>query len=82
MPIRRTLTRPALLLLQSALLMTPLLATAREVAAPAEHVEADGPYVFRTATGLEASWVCKDHVIRRHAGRPRWSRPNAAIGTR
>ena len=65
MPIRRTLTRPALLLLQSALLMTPLLATAREVAAPAEHVEADGPYVFRTATGLEASWVCKDHVIRR-----------------
>ena len=65
MPIRRTLTRPALLLLQSALLMTPLLATAREVAAPAEHVEADGPYVFRTATGLEALWVCKDHVIRR-----------------
>jgi len=65
MSIRRTLTRPALLLLQSALLMTPLLATAREVAAPAEHVEADGPYVFRTATGLEASWVCKDHVIRR-----------------
>ncbi len=42
-----------------------MLATAREVAAPAEHVDADGPYVFRTATGLEAAWVCKDHVIRR-----------------
>ena len=65
MSIRRALTRPALLLLQSALLMTPLLATAREVAAPAEHVDADGPYVFRTAKGLEAAWVCKDHVIRR-----------------
>lgn len=65
MSIRRALTRPALLLLQSALLMTPLLAGAREVAAPAEHVEADGPYVFRTAKGLEAAWVCKDHVIRR-----------------
>jgi hypothetical protein len=45
--------------------MTPLLATAREVATPAEHVDADGPYVFRTAKGLEAAWVCKDHVIRR-----------------
>ena len=65
MSIRRALTRPALLLLQSALLMTPLLATAREVATPAEHVDADGPYVFRTAKGLEAAWVCKDHVIRR-----------------
>lgn len=65
MSIRRALTRPALLLLQSALLITPMLATAREVAAPAEHVDADGPYVFRTATGLEAAWVCKDHVIRR-----------------
>jgi len=65
MSIRRALTRPALLLLQSALLMTPLLTTAREVATPAEHVDADGPYVFRTAKGLEAAWVCKDHVIRR-----------------
>ena len=65
MSILRALTRPGLLLLQSALLMTPLLATAREVAAPAEHVDADGPYVFRTAKGLEAAWVCKDHVIRR-----------------
>jgi len=65
MSIRRALTCPALLLLQSALLMTPLLATAREVATPAEHVDADGPYVFRTAKGLEAAWVCKDHVIRR-----------------
>ncbi|MEN5266880.1 metallophosphoesterase [Stenotrophomonas sp. TWI587] len=64
MSIRRKLILPALLL-QSALLMTPLLAIAREVAAPAEHVDADGPYVFRTTKGLEAAWVCKDHVIRR-----------------
>jgi hypothetical protein len=65
MSTRCALTRPALLLFLSALLMTPLLATAREVAAPAEHVDADGPYVFRTAKGLEAAWVCNDHVIRR-----------------
>lgn len=65
MSIRRALTRPAVLLLQSTLLMAPLLGAAREVAAPAEHVDADGPYVFRTATGLEAAWVCKDQVIRR-----------------
>jgi len=65
MSTRCALTRPALLLFLSALPMTPLLATAREVAAPAEHVDADGPYVFRTAKGLEAAWVCNDHVIRR-----------------
>lgn len=45
--------------------MTPLLAGARDVAAPAGHVYADGPYVFRTAKGPEAQWVCKDHVVRR-----------------
>lgn len=52
-------------LILAALLLAPLLATAREVAAPAEHVEADGPYVFVTHGGLQAKWVCDDHVVQR-----------------
>ncbi|WP_305805532.1 metallophosphoesterase [Stenotrophomonas sp. YIM B06876] len=56
--------RPVLLL-QLALALLPGLAGARALSAPAAHVDADGPYVFRTATGLQAQWVCGDHVIRR-----------------
>lgn len=51
--------------LRAILLLVPLAATAREVPPPADHVDADGPYVFTTATGLEAQWVCNDHVVRR-----------------
>ena len=56
--------RPSLL---TALLL-PLLACAtattqaREVAAPADHVQADGPYVFRQGNQLQASWICDDKV--------------------
>lgn len=52
-------------LILAALLLAPLLATAREVAAPAEHVDADGPYVFLTPKGHQAQWVCDDHVVQR-----------------
>ena len=56
--------RPSLL---TALLL-PLLACAtattqaREVAAPADHVQADGPYVFRQGDQLQAKWICDDKV--------------------
>ncbi|EJP77828.1 TPA: metallophosphoesterase [Stenotrophomonas maltophilia] len=56
--------RPSLL---TALLL-PLLACAtattqaREVAAPADHVQADGPYVFRQGNQLQARWICDDKV--------------------
>lgn len=52
-------------LLLAGLLIVPLLGIAREVAAPAEHVDADGPYVFMTAKGQQAQWVCNDHVVQR-----------------
>lgn len=52
---------PCLLLLATA----TATASAREVAVPAEHVDADGPYVFTTAGGHEAQWICNDHVVRR-----------------
>lgn len=52
-------------LLLAGLLIVPLLGIAREVAAPAEHVDADGPYVFMTAKGHQAQWVCNDHVVQR-----------------
>ncbi|WNH51378.1 metallophosphoesterase [Stenotrophomonas oahuensis] len=52
--------------LASALLLAAAFGTsAREVAAPAEHVDADGPYVFLTGDGHQAQWVCDDHVVRR-----------------
>lgn len=35
---------------------------AREVAAPAARVEADGPYVFRQGKQLHANWICADKV--------------------
>ena len=37
-------------------------AQAREVAAPADHVQADGPYVFRQGDRLQAHWICNDQV--------------------
>ncbi|WP_294987604.1 metallophosphoesterase [uncultured Stenotrophomonas sp.] len=59
-------------------LLLPLLACAagaaqaREVAAPAAHVDADGPYVFRQGGQLQARWICADKVESRtfaaHAG--------------
>lgn len=38
---------------------------AREVPAPAAHVQADGPYVFRDGTRLHAQWICDDTVVTR-----------------
>jgi len=38
---------------------------AREVPAPAAHVQADGPYVFRDGTRLRAQWICDDTVVTR-----------------
>lgn len=49
-------------------LLLPVLACAavttqaREFAAPAEHVQADGPYVFRQGDQLQAKWICADKV--------------------
>ena len=49
-------------------LLLPLLACAtattqaREVAAPADNVQADGPYVFRQGDQLQAKWICDDKV--------------------
>ncbi|MFN4160851.1 MAG: metallophosphoesterase [Stenotrophomonas sp.] len=63
MPSRPSSHLPCALLCSALLLSAS--ATARDVAQPAEHVEADGPYVFRTDTGLQAQWVCNDHVVRR-----------------
>ncbi len=58
-------TASAACLLLASLLLLPLLASAREVPAPADHVDADGPYVFLTAKGHLAEWVCDDHVVQR-----------------
>lgn len=72
--LHRALFPPARLLLPLALLLgTPLL-QAREVAAPAEHVDADGPYVFRVGDQLRAKWICGDQVHTRIL-------PAAASGT-
>lgn len=53
-------------LLPCLLLLAAATTSAREVAVPAEHVDADGPYVFTTAGGHEAQWICNDHVVRRN----------------
>ena len=58
-------TAPLLATLLYAALSPFTAAHAHEPAQPAEHVDADGPYVFRTASGLQAQWVCDDHVVRR-----------------
>ena len=45
---------------------TALLASApvaaREVPAPAAHVDADGPYIFRDGNALQMQWICDDKV--------------------
>ncbi len=51
-----------LALLSILLLLVQPLAQAREVAAPAAHVDADGPYVFRDGDQLRAQWICNDKV--------------------
>lgn len=40
-------------------------AGAREVPEPAAYVQADGPYVFRDGSRLQAQWICEDQVISR-----------------
>ncbi|KRG72214.1 metallophosphoesterase [Stenotrophomonas terrae] len=40
-------------------------AIAREVPEPADHVQADGPYIFRDGTRLQAQWICDDRVVSR-----------------
>lgn len=59
----RLMSRVPKLVLTLALL--PLATSAREVPAPAEHVEADGPYVFRNGDALLARWICNDTVYAR-----------------
>lgn len=49
----------------SALTALSLAAPAKEVPAPAEHVDADGPYVFRNGDALLARWICDDKVYAR-----------------
>ncbi|MEG2806143.1 metallophosphoesterase [Stenotrophomonas sp.] len=69
--LHRALFRPIRLLLPVLLVCGAPLLQAREVATPAEHVEADGPYVFREGTRLRAQWICRDKVTTRtvRAGR-------------
>lgn len=49
------------------LLLVGLLASsasgARDVPAPAAHVNADGPYVVRDGETLQARWICDDKVV-------------------
>ncbi|WP_312400508.1 metallophosphoesterase [Stenotrophomonas indicatrix] len=50
------------ILLPLVLLLAAPLASARDVAAPAEHVDSDGPYLFREGAQLKAQWICQDQV--------------------
>ncbi len=50
------------ILLPLVLLVAAPLASARDVAAPAEHVDSDGPYLFREGAQLKAQWICQDQV--------------------
>ena len=56
------LLRPAALLIGLSLLAGTEPASAKDVPAPAAHVDADGPYVFREGDHLRAQWVCADAV--------------------
>ncbi|MEG0184725.1 MAG: metallophosphoesterase [Stenotrophomonas sp.] len=81
--LHRVLHRPALMLLPLALLLAMPWAQAREVAAPAEHVDADGPYVFREGDRLQARWICNDTVhTRTLAARAAGTRISARCGYR
>lgn len=64
MSIFQSLIRLPAVLLLTLLLLAPVLAEAREAPPAAAHVDADGPYVFRTRHGLRAEWICNDKVIR------------------
>ncbi len=48
-----------------------LAANAREVPAPADRVQADGPYVFGEGKRLQVQWICDDQVIARKYRRSR-----------
>jgi len=50
------------ILLPLVLLLAAPPASARDVAAPAEHVDSDGPYLFREGAQLKAHWICQDQV--------------------
>ncbi|MET4597107.1 metallophosphoesterase [Stenotrophomonas sp. 2694] len=50
------------ILLPLVLLLAAPPASARDVAAPAEHVDSDGPYLFREGAQLKAQWICQDQV--------------------
>jgi len=49
-------------LLLPLLIVASAAAPAREVPAPAAHVDADGPYLFRDGDALQARWICNDEV--------------------
>lgn len=53
-------TTPLLLL---AGLLASTVSSAREVPAPAAHVDADGPYILRDGERLQARWICDDKVV-------------------
>ena len=63
--------RPAFLLLLGSALSIPLPAAAREVPAPAERVDSDGPYVFVEGGKFTARWICDDQVVTRKQSRRR-----------
>ncbi|MDR6696094.1 metallophosphoesterase [Stenotrophomonas sp. 1337] len=50
------------ILLPLVLLLAAPLTSARDVAAPAEHVDSDGPYLFREGAQLKAQWICQDQA--------------------
>ncbi len=53
-------------LLLPMLMLASAAAPAREVPAPAAHVDADGPYLFHDGDALQARWICNDEVRSRH----------------
>lgn len=66
-PTSVTRSLPMSLLRAATLLLClfPMIAAAAEPVAPAEHVDADGPYVFRNGKRLQAHWICDDQVVSR-----------------
>lgn len=68
----------ALLILLLCSTLPALDASAREVAQPAEHVQADGPYVFRAGKRLQAQWICDDRVVTRTLDGRRGANPALA----
>jgi len=62
MPPMPNHARTLSILLPLVLLLAAPLASARDVAAPAEHVDSDGPYLFREGAQLKAQWICQDQV--------------------